>query len=168
MPVLLGLAFLELPMSAALIMLLSMLFGGLMFRAMLSKFNLLVVPRVAACVVIVTIFMMAVSLLSYKIGAVDGLRVTVFPMIVLAWTIERMSLIWDEEGAISAIYQVAGSLVAAVAAFGMMKIEAARYWVEYFPEVLLILLAVILLLGRYTGYRLTELFRFRSAADVNA
>ena len=49
-----------------------------------------------------------------------------------------------------------------------MKIEAARYWVEYFPEVLLILLAVILLLGRYTGYRLTELFRFRSAADVNA
>ena len=168
MPVLLGLAFLELPMSAALIMLLSMLFGGLMFRAMLSKFNLLVVPRVAACVVIVTIFMMAVSLLSYKIGAVDGLRVTVFPMIVLAWTIERMSLIWDEEGAISAIYQVAGSLVAAVAAFGMMKIEAARYWVEYFPEVLLILLAIILLLGRYTGYRLTELFRFRSAADINA
>jgi hypothetical protein len=168
MPVLLGLAFLELPMSAALIMLLSMLFGGLMFRAMLSKFNLLVVPRVAACVVIVTIFMMAVSLLSYKIGAADGLRVTVFPMIVLAWTIERMSLIWDEEGAISAIYQVVGSLVAAVAAFAMMKIEAARYWVEYFPEVLLILLAVILLLGRYTGYRLTELFRFRSAADVNA
>ena len=149
-------------------MLLSMLFGGLMFRAMLSKFNLLVVPRVAACVVIVTIFMMAVSLLSYKIGAADGLRVTVFPMIVLAWTIERMSLIWDEEGAISAIYQVVGSLVAAVAAFAMMKIEAARYWVEYFPEVLLILLAVILLLGRYTGYRLTELFRFRSAADVNA
>jgi len=168
MPVLLGLAFLELPMSAAIIMLLSMLFGGLAFRAMLSKFNLLVVPRVAACVVIVTIFMMAVSLLSYKIGAVDGLRVTVFPMIVLAWTIERMSLIWDEEGAISAIYQVVGSLVAAVAAFGMMKIEAARYWVEYFPEVLLILLAIILLLGRYTGYRLTELFRFRSAADINS
>lgn len=166
MPVLLGLAFLELPMDAALIMLLAILFGGLMFRAVLSKFNLLVVPRVAACVVIVTIFMMAVSLLSYRLGAVDGLRVTVFPMIVLAWTIERMSLIWDEEGAISAIYQVGGSLVAAMAAFGMMKIEVARYWVEYFPEVLLILLAVILMLGRYTGYRLTELFRFRNAAEM--
>lgn len=168
MPVLLGLAFLELPMSAALIMLLSMLFGGLVFRAMLSKFNLLVVPRVAACVVIVTIFMMAVSLLSYKIGAVNGLRVTVFPMIVLAWTIERMSLIWDEEGAISAIKQILGSLVAAVVAYGMMEIEVARYWVEYFPEVLLMLLAVILLIGRYTGYRLSELVRFRSATEANA
>jgi len=32
-----------------------------------------------------------------------------------------------------------------------------------FPELLLIVLAANLLLGRYTGYRLTELWRFRSA-----
>lgn len=166
MPVLLALAFLELPMVPALIMLGSMLFGGLVFRAVLSKFNLLVVPRVAACVIIVTIFMMGVSLLSYKLGAVAGLRVTVFPMIVLAWTIERMSLIWDEEGAFSALYQVLGSLVAAIAAYGMMKIEVLQYWVEFFPETLLILLAIVLVLGRYTGYRLFELFRFKTATQM--
>jgi hypothetical protein len=166
MPVLLGLAFLELEMGPALIMLSSMLFGGLMFRAILSKFNLLVVPRVAACVVIVTLFMMAVSLLSYKLGATEGLRVTVFPMIVLAWTIERMSLIWDEEGAFSALYQVFGSLIAALGAFGMMQIEILQYWVEFFPEILLILLAIILLIGRYTGYRLFELFRFKNVAQM--
>ena len=135
---------------------------------MLSKFNLLVVPRVAACDVIVTLFMMGVSLLSYKLGAVQGLRVTVFPMIVLAWTIERMSLIWDEEGAFSALYQVSGSLIAAIAAYGMMKIEVLQYWVEFFPEILLILLAIVLLLGRYTGYRLFELFRFKNAAQMEA
>lgn len=166
MPVLLALAFLELPMIPALIMLCSMLFGGLVFRAVLSKFNLLVVPRVAACVIIVTLFMMGVSLLSYKLGATDGLRVTVFPMIVLAWTIERMSLIWDEEGAFSALYQVTGSLIAAIAAYGMMEIETLRYWVEFFPEVLLVLLAFVLLLGRYTGYRLLELVRFKNAASM--
>ncbi len=166
MPVLLSLAFLELPLVAAMIMLSSMLFGGLVFRAVLSKFNLLVVPRVAACVVIVTLFMMAVSLISYKLGAVDGLRVTVFPMIVLAWTIERMSLIWDEEGAASALYQIMGSLIAAFAAYGVMKIEVLQYWVEFFPEVLLILLAIILVIGRYTGYRLLELVRFKNAAQM--
>lgn len=164
MPVLLGLAFLALEPLPAFIMLVSMLAGGLIFRAMLSNFNLLVVPRVAACVVIVTIFMMVVSLISYKLGVVSGLRVTVFPMIVLAWTIERMSLCWEEEGAFPALMQVFGSLIAAAAAYGMMKIEVARYWVEYFPEVLLILLAIILMIGRYTGYRLFELVRFRNAA----
>lgn len=168
MPVLLGLAFLELELVPAIIMLSSMIFGGLVFRAMLSKFNLLVVPRVAACVVIVTLFMMGVSLLSYKLGAAQGLRVTVFPMIVLAWTIERMSLIWDEEGAFSALYQITGSLIAALAAYGMMQIEVLQYWVEFFPEILLVLLAIILLLGRYTGYRLFELFRFKNAAQMEA
>lgn len=30
-----------------------------------------------------------------------------------------------------------------------------------FPELILSLLAIILVLGRYTGYRLSELYRFR-------
>jgi hypothetical protein len=33
-----------------------------------------------------------------------------------------------------------------------------------FPELLLVVLAAMLLLGRYTGYRLSELVRFRSFA----
>ena len=38
-------------------------------------------------------------------------------------------------------------------------------WLEHliftFPELLLIILALVVLAGRYTGYRLTELRRFR-------
>jgi hypothetical protein len=35
-----------------------------------------------------------------------------------------------------------------------------------FPELLLVILALALLLGRYTGYRLTELWRFRDLAET--
>jgi hypothetical protein len=82
-------------------------------------------------------------------------------MIILAWTIERMSIIWEEEGKHSAIIQVGGSVLVAVLAFLFMRIGQVRYWAFYFPELLLILLAGILMIGRYTGYRLSELFRFR-------
>lgn len=34
------------------------------------------------------------------------------------------------------------------------------------PELLLILLAAILLIGRYTGYRLSELIRFRNFQPI--
>jgi hypothetical protein len=38
-------------------------------------------------------------------------------------------------------------------------------WLEHliftFPEMLLIILAIVVLAGRYTGYRLTELRRFK-------
>jgi hypothetical protein len=162
MPVLLALSFLEIPLLPALVMFVAVLAAGLSFRFFLSRLNLLVVPRVAACVVIVSLLMIVFGLFSYRLGLTVGLKVTVFPMVVLAWTIERMSMLWDEEGAQPALLQAGGSIVAAVLAYLLMRVPTVDYWALYFPELLLILLAGILLIGRYTGYRLSELFRFKS------
>ena len=166
MPVLLALALLEMPWDSGLIMFSVIVAAGLWFRFLLSKLNMLVVPRVAACVVIVTLLMMVLSVVSYKLGMRSGLQITLFPMIILAWTIERMSLIWEEEGKRSALLQVAGSLVVAVIAYRFMDIRQVKYLAFYFPELLLVLLALIILIGRYTGYRLSELFRFRDFTEA--
>jgi hypothetical protein len=103
--------------------------------------------------------------IGYRLGMSGGVQITLFPMIIIAWTIERMSLIWEEEGKQSALTQVFGSIVVAVLAFLFMKIGQIQYWAFYFPELLLVLLAGILLIGRYTGYRISELFRFKTFAD---
>ena len=92
----------------------------------------------------------------FLISTIHGLQITLFPMIILAWTIERMSLIWEEEGPRNAIMEVGGSVLVAVVAFLFMRLRQVQYWAFNFPELLLVLLAAILLLGRYTGYRLTE------------
>lgn len=165
MPVLIALALLEMPLGRGLVMFAVLIAAGLWFRFLLSRLNLLVVPRVAACVVIVTLLMMLMSVLSYRLGMTGGVQITLFPMIIISWTIERMSLIWEEEGKHSAIIQVGGSLAVAVLAFLFMKIGQVQYWAFYFPELLLVLLAGILMIGRYTGYRLSELFRFKTFAE---
>ncbi|MGJ8723728.1 MAG: UUP1 family membrane protein [Roseibacillus sp.] len=162
MPVLLALSFLEMPLGPALLMFALLLTAGLAFRFFLSRLNLLVVPRVAACVVVVSLLMIMFGLFSWRMGMAVGLQVTVFPMVVLAWTIERMSLLWDEEGPVAALAQAGGSVLAAVLAYLLMRIRVVDYWAQYFPELLLILLAGIILIGRYTGYRLSELVRFKS------
>ena len=46
----------------------------------------------------------------------------------------------------------------------VMDIAQVRHMVVVFPELLLLVLAMTLLLGRYTGYRLLELLRFRELA----
>ena len=42
-------------------------------------------------------------------------------------------------------------------------------WLEHliftFPELLLVVLAMVVMAGRYTGYRLLELRRFRALSD---
>lgn len=166
MPVLLALAFLEMDVGLGILMFVSIVAVGLYFRFLLSSMNLLVVPRVAACVVIVTLLMVVMSLISWQLGIPGVLQITLFPMIIIAWTIERMSLIWEEEGKRSAILQVAGSVVVAWVAYLLMKVQQIQYWAQYFPELLLVLLAAILLIGRYTGYRLSELHRFRNFSEA--
>ncbi len=162
MPVLLALALLEIKPVQGIIMFSLLVGAGLWFRFLLSRMNLLVVPRVAACVVIVTLLMMLMGVISYQLGMSVGIKITLFPMIIIAWTLERMSLIWEEEGKRSAFVQVGGSVLVAVCAYYFMKVSQIQYWAFYFPELLLVLLAGILLIGRYTGYRLSELIRFKT------
>lgn len=166
MPVLLALALLEIKPVQGIVMFSILVGAGLWFRFLLSRMNLLVVPRVAACVVIVTLLMMLMGVISSRLGMSVGIKITLFPMIIIAWTLERMSLIWEEEGKRSALIQVMGSLFVAVCAYYFMKVSQIQYWAFYFPEMLLILLAGILIIGRYTGYRISELIRFKTFSNA--
>jgi len=61
------------------------------------------------------------------------------------------------------LVQGLGSLGVAALAYLCMTSRYLEHLVFVFPELLLVVLAFTLLLGRYTGYRLTELWRFRTA-----
>ncbi len=165
MPVLLALAFLEMQALSGLIAFLSILGLGLFFRSRLTSLNLLIIPRVGACVIIVTLLMILASVMSYQFGFSEGLRITVFPMIVLAWTIERVSILWEEEGTKIALKQIGGSIIISLAAYITMRQELIKFWLFYYPETLLILLSITLFIGRYFGYRLLELFRFSKLTE---
>jgi hypothetical protein len=102
------------------------------------------------------------SIVSYKLGINEALTITFFPMIILAWTIERMSILWEEEGAREVYVQGGGSLFVASLAYFAMSNETLAYLSFNFPELLLVVLSLIIVLGRYSGYRLLELIRFKS------
>ena len=160
MPILIALAFKQTELLSGLIMFVVVVGIGLVIRAYLSRLNLLLVPRISAVVIVVIILFAGVSIASYKLGIEAGLTVTFFPMIIMAWTIERMSVLWEEDGAREALIQGAGSLAVAVLVYLTMSIPLVEYLTFSFPELLLVVLAVTLMLGHYTGYRLTELRRF--------
>jgi hypothetical protein len=71
-----------------------------------------------------------------------------------------MSILWEEEGAREVVTQGFGSLLVAIFAFLVMRAPLAEHLSFNFPELHLVVLGLILLLGQYTGYKLTELRRF--------
>ena len=134
---------------------------GLWIRSYLSHLNLLLVARVATVIIMVILLMAALAVISYKLGIDQVLTVTFFPTVIVAWTIERMSILWEEEGGHEVLIQGGGSLLVAVMAYLVMSNHLVEHLTFNFPELMLSLLGVILLLGKYTGYRLSELYRFR-------
>ena len=135
---------------------------GLLIRFYLEYLQLLLVPRLASVLIIVVLLMLVVSLISHKLGIERGLSVALFPMVIMAMTIERMSLVWEEHGPAEAFKQGFGSLLIASLGYLLMTDQQLEHLIFVFPELLLVFLAFTLMLGRYTGYRLMELWRFRS------
>jgi hypothetical protein len=164
MPILIAIAFRDTGLLAGLIMFTVLIGAGLLVRFYMERLKLLLVPRLTSVLIVVVILMAGFSVLSHKLGIEVGLSVALFPMVIMAMTIERMSIAWEERGPGHAIRQGMGSLAIAAVAYLVMTWPPLVHFVFVFPEVLLIVLALAMLIGRYSGYRLTELFRFRALA----
>jgi hypothetical protein len=168
MPVLIALAFRETQLVWGLFLFATLITLGLSIRLYLAHLKLLVVPRLAAILIIVVFLMAVFSILTHKLGLERGLSVALFPMVILTMTIERMSIVWEELGAYQTLKQGVWSIVAALLAYLVMTIRTIEHLVFVFPELLLVLLAGTIWLGRYSGFRLLELPRFKSLIKIKS
>jgi hypothetical protein len=165
MPVLIAVAFVQTQLLTGIVGFLLIVGTGLVIRAYLTKLNLLLVARISAVIITVILIISVFTIVAFNIGLVEGLTITFFPMIILSWTIERMSILWEEEGAKEVMLQGGGSLLTAILVYAAMTNPYIQHLTFNFIGLQLIILAAILLLGNYTGYRLTELRRFKPLAE---
>lgn len=161
LPVLVALSFRETQLLSGLVFFSIILALGLLVRFYLEQLKLLLVPRLAAILTVVILIMVAVSVVAHVLGFERGLSIALFPMVILSMMIERMSVLWDELGARAAFSQALGTLIVAALTYLIVASEYLEHLFFVFPELLLVVLSVTILLGRYSGYRFTELLRFQ-------
>lgn len=165
MPVLVALAFRETRLLWGLVLFAVIVSLGLLIRFYLERLRLLLVPRLSCVLTVVVILMAGISVVSHRLDLQPALSIALFPMVIISMTIERMSIVWEERGASEAMQEGVGSLIVAAITYLVMDITWLAHLIFVFPELLLVVLAAILLIGRYTGYRLFELRRFRVFAQ---
>ncbi|MBF0444973.1 MAG: UUP1 family membrane protein [Magnetococcales bacterium] len=164
MPVLMAMSFRETELLWGLLLFTIIISISLVVRIYFESLKLMVVPRLSALLIVVILVMAGLSIIGHKLDMGGGLSVALFPMVILTMTVERISILWDERGPAQAIKHGIGSLAVASLCYVVMTQDLVEHLFFVFPELLLILLAFTLLLGRYTGYRLMELVRFRALA----
>ena len=161
-PVLIALAFRETQLGFGIVLFTIITALGLSLRSYLEHLKLQMLPRLSVVLTFVVVLIAVISLFSHKLGLERGLSVALFPMVILTMTIERLSITREERGASHAFKVAVGTLFAATLAHLLMTVPELTYFIFTFPAVLLIMVGFMLAMGRYRGYRLTELFRFKA------
>ena len=87
--------------------------------------------------------------------------IPLFPIVILTGMIERFWTLEVEDGTTSSFKTLLGTMFISTTIAVVLSSKGLVGHMFRFPETLGIIMAIQLLIGRYTGYRLSELFRFR-------
>jgi hypothetical protein len=162
MPVLMALAFRSTGLAYGLSIFAGMLLLGYIVRRRLDKLRLLLVPRMSVILTLVIVCFTFLALAGNKLGMREFMAVGLLPFVILTMVIERFFVLVEEAGTRAGLRTAAGSAAVSIIAYGIISWEPLQLTFFVYPELLATVAAVQVLLGRYTGYRLSELFRFRA------
>ncbi len=160
MPVLIALAFRETGLLYGIGFFFIVICCGLIARSYITKLHLLMVPRLSVVLSVVVMFIIMMMLATKDQDISLGISVALFPVVIITMFIERMSTILDEKGPVDAFYGLIGSMTVATIIYLCVLNTYTMHLMFIFPELLLIVTALCLLLGRYNGYKLLEYWRF--------
>jgi transglutaminase-like putative cysteine protease len=164
-PALLAMSFIYADLTSGIMILLVVLTVGLIGRSLLERLRLLMVPRLS---IILTFVILCVvfgfSILFYFFPRITADAV-LLPMVILTILIERFHVTVEEDGLVFALQLAVGTVVVAILCYAVLAWKEVGDFVLTYPEAHFFTIAAFILLGRYAGYRMTELWRFRDLVE---
>ena len=160
-PALLGLAFIDLESLAwGIPVFLLLVLTGWGMRHLLERFHLLQVPRASALLTLIVSLLILIIIITSNYGIAATQYFSLLPLVILTHLVERFWTVEAEDGSASSFKTLLGTTVIAIVVSVVLSPDAVTAWMFRYPETLGVALAAQFVLGRYTGYRLAELYRF--------
>ena len=135
---------------------------------MLDHYHLLQVPRTSVLLSMVVLLLLATVLVANQQDLSFTHYFSLVPIVILTGMIERFWTLETEDGTTSSFKTLLQTMVIAA----LISLVASRHFLVnhlmHYPETIGLVMAAQLVIGRYTGYRLSELFRFRDLVQPPA
>jgi hypothetical protein len=164
-PALLAMSFIYADWRTGVLILLIVVIVGLFGREFLERLRLLMVPRLSIILTMVILCVVfVVSALYHILPEIRGDAV-LLPMVILTMLIERFHVTMEEDGLMFTLQLAVGTIVVATLCYAVLNWESVGQFVLTYPESHFFTIAAFIVLGRYAGYRMTELWRFRDLVD---
>lgn len=160
-PALIAVAFRDSGLLWGVLLYTGVLAGGMLLRVALDRIQLLHTPRLALLLTAVVLMMLGVTYVSAERGVLEPARISMFPIAILAITIESYFTRTLEVGTRQALWVMFQTLIVIAVVYWVLDQHFVQAVVFTFPEMLLVVAAAFLMIGRYVGMRLLEYWRFR-------
>ena len=161
MPVLMALSFRSTGLVYGIGIFAGVILLGYSVRRYMDRLRLLLVPRMSVLLTLVIACFVVLALVGNKVGIREFMAVGLLPFVILTMTIERFFVLVEESGSLEALKTAAGSAAVALLTYQIISWEPLQLTFFVYPELLAPVAAIEVLLGRYTGYRISEFIRFR-------
>lgn len=128
----------------------------------LDKLKLLKVPRLAAIITINTIIFVLGLLFVGASNRLEFGMLSLFPVIIISFIAEKIHRITEEKDWQELFNRIVGTILSITGCYLLLASFMLQGLFSYYPESFLLVLAGQIYIGRWTGIRISEMFRFKN------
>jgi hypothetical protein len=159
-PLMLTLSFILLGLKFGFVVFAVVLVVSYLIRLLFDRVELLYIPKISLLLSALSLSFFLVLGVAVEFDAQTNLALAVFPMLVMS-TVSEKFLSAQSEGGLKSAVQIAGeTVIVSLLAYAFVQWSWLQNSILAFPEVIILPIVGCVWIGRWTGLRLTEYFRF--------
>lgn len=142
----------------------SVILVGMVTRFILNRFRLLYLPRVAITLSIVSLSILLILVTGGMYQRTGLASVSIFPLLIMITLAEKFVATQIEKGSRAAFILAAETLIISIVGYFLVSWQTLTVLILEYPWIMLFTFVINFSLGKWTGLRITEYFRFRKIA----
>jgi len=160
-PVALAVSLIATGLTAGFIILTAIMLASFVARFILKKVHILQIPKKALSLLVVSVFVFLALMGSAIENLIIVKQLSIFPILLFILLSDKIVSLQLKKNVSETILITGVTIVLGVLGFFFLSLPSIRNFILLYPETILVLIPVNLLIGRYLGLRATEFFRFR-------
>jgi len=164
-PSIIAVAFLATTLKYGLAIFFVVLAVALGTRFVLKSSKLLYMSRTAIMLSVVALSVLAFLVIGGSFQRTGLASVSIFPLLIMITIVEKFVVVQIENGFKTAMFLAFETIFLASICYFLVKWEAFQNLILNYPGIVIIIVIFNIALGKWTGLRLNEYFRFRDVIN---
>ncbi len=167
-PTIITLCFIATGLKYGLTIFIIILLVATALRFILRRFKLLYLPRMAIVLCVVALVLLLLFMLGGYLNKTGMITLSILPILVLIIMVEKFIAVQIEKGGTTAILLSLETILVSVICYWIVNWEWFKTLILSYPELVLLTIVINIVLGKWTGLRLSEYIRFKALLKKNS